>query len=106
MLPPDFELLASTTDCDCHSMIKFRDDQPGRDPVGQVITMQGHPELTTDLTAFLMEIRLKSEVLSESEVAEAWRRVDGSSGTGGADEDIAGWAMLDFMLADLAPKTT
>jgi hypothetical protein len=79
-------------------MIKLRDDQPRRDPAGQVITMQGHPELTRDLTAFLMAIRLKSEVLSESEVLEAWKRVDGSSGSGGADEDIAGWAMLDFML--------
>ena len=98
MLPPNFELLASTTDCHCHSMIKYRDDQPDRDPAGQVITMQGHPELTPDLTPFLMEIRLKSEVLSESEISEAWKRVGGSSGSGGADEDIAGWAMLDFML--------
>jgi GMP synthase-like glutamine amidotransferase len=94
VLPPKFELLASTTDCYCHSMIKLRDDHPA----GQVITMQGHPELTRDMTAFLMAIRLKSEVLSESEVLEAWKRVDGSSGSGGADEDIAGWAMLDFML--------
>jgi len=83
-------------------MIKFRDDQaqPGRGPIGQVITMQGHLELTTDLTAFLMEIRLKSETLSEDEIAEAWKRVDGVEGSGGADEEIAGWAMLDFMLAN------
>lgn len=87
-------------------MIKFRDDQPGSNPVGQIITMQGHPELTRDMTAFLMEIRLKSEALSENEIAEAWKRVDGVSGSGGADEKIAGWAMLDFMLADKAPKYT
>jgi hypothetical protein len=80
-------------------MIKYRDDQPGRDPVGQVITMQGHTELNRDLTAFLMEIRLKSEKLSDSEISEARKRVDGISGYGGADEDIAGWAILDFMLA-------
>jgi len=82
-------------------MIKYRDNQPqpGSDPVGQVITMQGHLELNTDLTAFLMEIRLKSETLSEDEIAEAWKRVEGVDGSGGADEEIAGWAMLDFMLA-------
>jgi hypothetical protein len=80
-------------------MIKYRDNQPGRDPVGQVITMQGHTELNRDLTAFLMEIRLKSEKLSDSEISEARKRVDGISGYGGADEDIAGWAILDFMLA-------
>lgn len=81
-------------------MIKYRDDQRGGHPVGQVITMQGHPELTRDMTEFLMGIRLKSETLTENEIAEAWRRVDGATGTGGADEEIAGWAMLDFMLAD------
>lgn len=83
-------------------MIKYRDDQPqpGRNPVGQVITLQGHPELTTDMTAFLMEIRLKSETLNEDEIAEAWKRVDGVEGFGGADEEIAGWAMLDFMMAN------
>jgi hypothetical protein len=47
----------------------------------------------------LMAIRLKSEKLSDSEISEAWKRVDGISGHGGADEDIAGWAILDFMLA-------
>jgi hypothetical protein len=79
-------------------MIKYRDDLPER---GQVITMQGHVELNTDLTAFLMEIRLKSETLSEDEIAEAWKRVDGVLGSAyrAADEEIAGWAMLDFMLA-------
>jgi len=81
-------------------MIKYTDDQPGRESVGQVITMQGHPEVTKDITAFLMDVRLKSEVLSEIEIAEAWKRVDGVSGTGGADEDIVGWALLDFMLGD------
>jgi hypothetical protein len=82
-------------------MIKYRDDH-GRGLVGQVITMQGHVELDTDLTAFLMKIRLTSETLSEDEIAEAWERVDGVLGSplSGADEEIAGWAMLDFMLAN------
>ena len=85
-------------------MIKYTDDQPGRESAGQVITTQGHPEVTIDITAFLLEVRLKSEVLSESEIAEAWKRIDGVSGTGGADEDIAGWALLDFMLANKNPR--
>jgi hypothetical protein len=69
-------------------------------PSGQIITMQGHPELDRNMTAFLMGLRLKTEDISEEQVREAWKRVDGVDGVGGADEERAGWATLEFFLQD------
>ncbi|KAM0790985.1 hypothetical protein ACM66B_004285 [Microbotryomycetes sp. NB124-2] len=70
-LPPGFELLGSTKDCDVHGMVRFGNgDRRSLDDI-DVITLQGHPEFTSDIVNKIIDAREQGQVISAQVAAQS-----------------------------------
>ena len=82
-------------------MLKYSPNSTPEKPIGQVLTLQGHFEMDSESNGLLVEVRNWEGVITDSELAEARRRVKGTIKAGRDDGEEAGWAVLDFMLQEL-----
>ncbi|ORY41759.1 class I glutamine amidotransferase-like protein [Leucosporidium creatinivorum] len=73
-LPPSFACLGSTKACDIHGMVKKVDENLPLSPSNvSIITLQGHPEFTSDIVGKIIDAREKGRVISH-ELAEESRK--------------------------------
>ncbi|KAK4048114.1 hypothetical protein OIV83_004984 [Microbotryomycetes sp. JL201] len=69
-LPPGFELLGSTKDCDIHGMVRYNGAGKSLDDI-DIITLQGHPEFTADIVNKIIDAREQGQVISAQVAAQS-----------------------------------
>lgn len=84
-LPPDVELLGSTSLCHIHGMYRK----------GRLISVQGHPEFTKDIVTEIVETRHSLGVFDDATASDALARVGKHH-----DGVVVAQAFLRFLLEE------
>lgn len=93
-VPPDFQLLGSTSKCPVQGMLQY---YPSSQRV-HILCVQGHPEFSPRIVNYIIDARSASGVFN-SEVTEEARRRAGYK-QGGEGRGVIGWGVWKVLLQD------
>ena len=73
-------------------------------PIGHILTLQGHPEFEPGMVEMLVDYREKNGIFDGETTAEARRRIWGKNRQGGEGLGRIGWSIWKFLLTPIPSK--
>ena len=82
-------------------MVKLHPASTPSHPLAQILTVQGHPEFTSEIVSKMVDVRSATGIFNVSTTNEARRRLGGKDGSGGEGFGRVGWAVWRVLLQEL-----